>query len=154
MPNLYLSLLDRLIDNDPSQTVESSSQRNITFREIKKSVIRDIENLLNSKRNITPVPNACPEVKQSVFTYGLKDYSADSPNSAFFRTTLLKDIRNTLTQFEPRLKNTVITFETTSGKVRTINFRISGILVVDPIKEAVVFDTNFNANRGEYTIDR
>ncbi len=154
MSNLYLSLLDRLIDDDPLQTVESSTIRNITFREIKKAMIRDIENLLNTKRNITPVPQACPAVERSVFTYGLKDYSADSPNSSFFRTTLLKDIRNTLTKFEPRLKNTVISFETTNGKVRTISFRISGMLVVDPIKEAVVFDTNFNANRGEYTIDR
>ncbi len=152
--NLHASILDRLIDNEPELSAEMSGAGTTDFREIRESVIRDIENLLNTKRNILPVPAACPQVDNSLFTYGLKDYSADSPNSSYFRKKLLKDVRRTLSRFEPRLRNVSVQLETGKNSERGLGFRISGILVVDPISEPVMFDTHFDSKRAEYKIDR
>jgi type VI secretion system protein ImpF len=37
---------------------------------------------------------------------------------------------------------------------RTLGFRITGILVVDPITEPVTFDTYFDVIKGEYVISK
>lgn len=152
--NLHASILDRLIDNEPELSAESTSSQAAGFRAIRESVIRDIEDLLNTTRYILKIPKAFADVDNSVFTFGLKDYSAESPNSAFFRKKLLRDVRNTIIKFEPRLKNVSVHIETLSNSAGGIGFRISGTLVVDPISEPVVFDTRFDSQRGEYHIDR
>jgi len=43
------SLLDRLIDEDPENSREPAQQRLHNARQIKALVIRDLENLLNSR---------------------------------------------------------------------------------------------------------
>ena len=152
--NLHASILDRLIDYEPELSRESSRSQAASFREIKRSVIRDIENLLNAKRNILPVPTAYHHVEKSLFTFGLKDYSADSPTSSFLRKKLLRDVQKTLTKFEPRLRNVSVHLVPLEKEEQGIAFRISGVLVVHPIAEPVIFDTHFNSNRGEYLIEK
>lgn len=152
--NLHASLLDRLIDREPELSMETGQNRAMGFREIRDAVIRDIENLLNTKKTILPVAAAFPEVEKSLFTFGVPDYSADSPNSSLFRKKLLKDIRAALTRFEPRLRNVTVRLDPTSDSERGLGFRISGVLVVDPIAEPVVFDTYFDPKKDRYVIER
>jgi predicted component of type VI protein secretion system len=65
------SLLDRLTDLEPREP----SDRNITREEsasaFRRSVQRDVEALLNSRRTIVPVPAGCNEVLHSAHEYGL-----------------------------------------------------------------------------------
>ncbi|OKY76365.1 MAG: hypothetical protein BM485_03760 [Desulfobulbaceae bacterium DB1] len=152
--NLHASILDRLIDHEPELSSETAQSRSTGFREIREAVIRDIENLLNTKRSILPVSAAFPEVEKSLFTFGVADYSADSPNSSYFRKKLLKDLRNTLARFEPRLRNVTVRVDPSSDNAQGLGFRISGVLVVDPIAEPVIFDTYFDPKKDRYVIER
>ena len=151
--NLRASILDKLIDNDPEDASESVSSRMVSIREIEACVKRDIENLLNTRRTIQMPPATLNEVNNSLYTYGLRDFTAENPSSTLVVQKLRREIAQTITFFEPRLKNVVVHLEN-RGKSRNVHFRIVGTLVIDPLSEPVVFDTLLDPNRGEFLISR
>ena len=150
--NLQASLLDRLLDYEPRVPNEPVQFRLLTMRQIKTSVIRDLENLLNSRRNIYPLPTVFKETSNSIFSYGLQDFTAKNPKSPAVRQQLRHEIEKTISRFEPRLKNVTVDIEESDQKGHGLNFRIYGLLVIEPEREPVTFDTYFDANRCEYVI--
>lgn len=152
--NIQASILDRLIDREPQLSSESVQYRLLNFSQIKAAVIRDLENLLNTKSQIMPVPAAYKEVNDSVFVYGLSDFTSHNPKSPSVRQVLRQNMEKTIVKFEPRLKNVNVQIEAPNEEVRTIRLRISALLVLDPVAEPVTFDTYFDINRGEYSIRR
>lgn len=152
MDNAQASLLDRLIDDDPGNSRESVQYRLLDVRQVKAFVVRDLENLLNSRRSITVLPAQFRELENSVATYGLKDFTAKNTDSQKLRQDIRKDVERSIARFEPRLKNVKVDLETGTKKERNLSFRISAMLVVDPIREPVAFDTYFDSIRKEYVV--
>lgn len=148
------SILDRLVDDEPGVTQEPVQNRMFNIRQVKAMVVRDLENLLNARRQISLVPASYKEVSNSVFVYGLGDFTSENPKSPSVRRQLRQDIEKTIQRFEPRLKNVKVHLEEDIEKGRSLRFRIRGILVVEPETEPVSFDTYFDANRGEYVIQK
>lgn len=152
--NIQASILDRLIDLEPEVSREPVQRRFLTLGQAKASVVRDLENILNTKRSVLVPPNSCKEVNRSLFLYGLQDFTAQSPKSAMVRQLLRQQIEKAISRFEPRLKNVRVNFEVSMQDERTLGFRISGLLVVDPVREPVTFDTYFDVIKGEYVISK
>jgi type VI secretion system protein ImpF len=151
--NLRASILDKLIDNAPEDASESVSSRMVSQREIEACVIRDIENLLNTRRVIHMPPATLNEINNSLYTYGLRDFTAENPSSTLVVQKMRREIAQTITFFEPRLKNVIVHIENRKNN-RNLHFRIAGTLVIDPLSEPVVFDAVLDPNRGEYLISR
>ena len=149
---IQASILDRLIDHDPGVTHEPVQYRLLSFGQIKAAVIRDLENLLNTKRSILVPPVTYREVNNSLFVYGLRDFTAQGPRSPLVRQQLRQDIEKIVARFEPRLKNVTVHLETGAPSERTLRFRITGLLVVDPVAEPVTFDTYLDVTRGAYAV--
>ena len=122
MDNAKASLLDRLIDEDPGNTRESVQYRLLDVRQIKAFVVRDLESLLNCRRNITALPAEFRELHNSVATYGLKDFTAQNTDSRKMRQSVRKDVESAIARFEPRLKNVKVDLETGSNKERNLSF--------------------------------
>jgi type VI secretion system protein ImpF len=152
--NLQASLLDRLIDEEPGLSIESVQYRLLSFGQIKAAVTRDLENLLNARRNIMVPPDAFEELNKSLFVYGLQDYTAQNPRSPTAKQQLRLDVEQTIARFEPRLRNVTVHLEAAGANERVLKFRISAVLVIDPVAEPVTFDTFFDVNRGEYIISK
>jgi len=152
MDNAQASLLDRLIDTDPSNSRESVQHRLLNVRQVKASVARDLENLLNSRRMISLIPEGMRHLANSVMTYGLKDFTAENTASMTVMQTIRKDVEQATARFEPRLRNVKVAVEVGNQKERNLNFRISAMLVVDPIREPVTFDTHFDAIHKKYVV--
>ena len=152
--NSRASILDRLLDDEPNVSREPAQHRLFDIRQIKAMVIRDLENLLNTRRQILPVSASYREVNNSVFMYGLGDFTSENPKSPSVRQQLRQDIEKTILKFEPRLKNVNVRLEEDPEKGRNLRFRISGMLVVESETEPVSFDTYFDSNRGEYVIQK
>ena len=150
--NIQASVLDRLIDNDPGVSHEPVQYRLLDIRQIRRSVIRDLENLLNSRRFILSIPGEFKEVNNSLLVYGLRDFTSLDPRNPGIKQRLRNEVKQTISRFEQRLKNVTVHIETQEGNERNIRFRITGMLVVDPIREPITFDTFFDINRGEYVI--
>ena len=152
--NLKASILDRLVDDEPGISHESVQNRLVSIGQIKASVIRDLENLLNTKRQIMLPPVAYKEVNNSLFVYGLGDFTSQNPASPWVRQQLRLDIEKTVARFEPRLQNVTVHVETVTRKDRSLRFRITALLVVEPVTEPVSFDTYFDLSRREYVISK
>lgn len=154
-PVLQASILDRLIDYEPSAYSESVQYSLTGIEQIKFSVVRDLENLLNTRRQILTPSAKYKEANNSFLMYGLKDFTSENPKSLFTKQKLRQDIEKTIARFEYRLQNVGVHFEISSNKnEKSLRFRIVGLLVVEPITEPVTFDTYFDVNRGEYVISK
>lgn len=152
--NVRASILDRLIDHEPGLSHEPVQYCLVSIGQIKASVVRDLENLLNTRRQILILPVEYSQVNDSLFVYGLQDFTSKNPGSPFVKQRLRQDIEKTISRFEPRLKNVSVHLETTAQNKRNLRFRIKGMLVVEPVAEPVTFDTYFDVNKGEYIISR
>jgi len=145
-------VLDRLVDMEPDVSREPVQRRLLNMAQIKASVIRDLENLLNTRRSIIIPPIEYREMHHSLFIYGIKDFSSENPKNPRTKRELRREIEQIILQFEPRLKNVIVRLENPRENERALRFRISGLLVVEPLSEPVTFDTFFDVNRGEYII--
>ncbi len=140
------------MDHEPRISHEPIQYRLVGIRAIKASVKRDLEKLLNTRRQILIPPVEYKEVNSSLFVYGLQDFTSQNPRSPSVKQKLRQDVEKTISLFEPRLKNVTVHLETPAQNERNLMFRITGLLVIEPITEPVTFDTYFDVNRGEYII--
>jgi len=147
-----LSVLDRLIDEDPKSRSEAPLTRVQSVRELKSALKRDLEWLLNTKRTIDPAPESASETVRSVYHYGFTDTSSKSVLSTRDQGDLVREMENAIANFEPRLKRARVRMEPMEGNYRTLKFVIEGLLCMDPEPEAVRFDTLLEVGKGEYTI--
>jgi type VI secretion system protein ImpF len=150
--NAPASILDRLIDLDPGATRESVPFRLQDIRQVKTSVVRDLENLLNTKWLVAEPPGAFRNLRESLWLYGLRDFSADNPKAPAVRQQLRREIERTISRFEPRLRSVSVQLDAESEKERTLRFRISAMLIVEPLSEPVTFDTVLDVNRTQFKV--
>ena len=150
--HIQRSLLDRLIDLSPEVSRDSASYRTADMGQIKGLVARDLEKLLNTKSPALPPPPAFREVARSLHIYGLSDFTSQNPKSAAVRQRLRMEIEQAIRLFEPRLRNVSVRIEATPQNERNLRFKITGLLVLDPVTEPVAFDTIFDVGRGEYAV--
>lgn len=146
------SVLDRLLDFEPNLTSESPKSRSRSLRELKQSVRRDLEWLLNTRQYAGEIPSRLEEVQKSVLTYGLPDFTALGAKSPSEQKRLVKELETALRLFEPRFMDLRITLEPPSNTERVLRFRIDARLKVDPSPEPVSFDTVLALGSGEYVV--
>jgi len=144
--------LDRLIDLDPDVSREPVPFRLQDIRQVKTSVVRDLENLLNTKWLVAEPPGAFRNLRESLWLYGLRDFSADNPKAPAVRQQLRREIERTISRFEPRLRSVSVQLDAESEKERTLRFRISAMLIVEPLSEPVTFDTVLDVNRAQFKV--
>ena len=147
------SVLDRLIDYEPGVSREPVQNRLADYRQLMASVRRDLENLLNTKNFVSSQAAGYNELQNSLFVYGLPDFTSQNPKSASVRDQLRQEVEMAISRFEPRIANVMVLSETDAQDFRTLGFRITGLLMVDPMPEPITFDTRFDINKGEYTIE-
>jgi type VI secretion system protein ImpF len=149
-----LSVLDRLTDNDPrTPTVEAPLTRAESVRALKAGVRRDLEWLLNTRRTPDDPGAARVETENSLYNYGLPDFSAYSIASPKDQTKLVRALQAAVKTFEPRLANVrILPLEVTSTGLRTLRIRIEGLLLMDPAPELISFDTMLQLTTGDFRI--
>lgn len=148
------SLLDRLLDDEPGVSQEPVRRQMATVRQIKAAVARDLENLLNSKNFYPALPPVYKELNGSVFVYGLPDFTSSNPRSPGVRFRLRQELLKAISRFEPRLRDVNVRIEDPEENERNLRFKITALLVLDPVTEPVTFDTVFDINRSEYTVSK
>jgi type VI secretion system protein ImpF len=149
-----LSVLDRLIDEDPDSRVETPPTRSQSVRLMKTAVRRDLEWLLNTRRVAMPPSESLREVNRSAYIYGLPDFTTYSLSSPKDQARLVRYLQSTVKLFEPRLANIrIIPLPDNTPGTRTLHFRIEGLLLMDPAPELVSFDTVLELTSGEYEVE-
>jgi type VI secretion system protein ImpF len=143
------SVLDRLIDHEPNSSVEASVSRLESVRRLRKWVGRDLEWLLNTRRNFQEPDESLKEINRSVYVYGLPDFSTYTMASPADQTKLLRHLLTAIKLFEPRLANVrIVPLENPTVGMQRFRLRIEGMLLMDPAPEPVSFDTLIELRSG------
>lgn len=149
---IRLSLLDRLLDNEPDKSVEAPLDDNQKLRIIQSSVRRDLEDLLNTRYRCVAWPPELTELDDSLINYGIPDFTASGLNAAQDSDILIKAIRLSISLFEPRLTEVRIERVNEEFVDRTFRFRIEAMLLVEEKKHRVQFDSSLESATGQFAV--
>ncbi|MCY7377391.1 MAG: type VI secretion system baseplate subunit TssE, partial [Pyrinomonadaceae bacterium] len=146
------SVLDRLLDFEPKSSQEAPKSRSKSLRELKQSVRRDLEWLLNTRCYPEDVDEKLEEVLKSVVFFGLPDFTGVSAKSHVEQKRLTLALETAIKYFEPRFIDLKVRLEPVSNIDRTLRFRIEANLDIDPAPEPVVFDTVLQLGSGGFAV--
>jgi type VI secretion system protein ImpF len=145
------SVFDRLLDDDPAAEGQIFD-RFQSLRQLRKSVGRDVEALLNTRQEaLEPLPPGL-EVSRSLLSYGLPDFTSLSLLNPYDRNRIRRAIEQAIINFEPRLKRVRVTLEPPREHDRSLRFRIDALLQVNPIREPVTFDAVLQLDTYHYHV--
>jgi type VI secretion system protein ImpF len=150
---LRASLLDRLML--PPGASRGGSQLVIGVRELRESVARDLDWLLNSRRFLDVDLEGLKEVRSSILNYGMPDYTPTSWRNDKELGSIARTIEDLLRRFEPRLRPgsiRVTALKPTDPDDMRPHFRIDAVLHVDPVNEPVSFDTDVDVETSRIAV--
>jgi len=150
---LVPSVLDRLLDGDPEVSREAPMSRNQVLRELKLSVRRDLENLLNTRWRFTNWPPNLDDLDVSLVNYGIPDFTGVAMSSASSREQLRGVVEQVIRKFEPRFKSVKVKLlENADETDRSLRLRIDALLYAEPAPEPVVFDSHLEPVSGNFAV--
>lgn len=140
-------LFDRLIDLDPTIPTEPQPLRTLNRRELRESVRREVERLLNTR---CPIPaHLLDERERTVIDYGIPDLAEFGAHKADDHKRLALIFTQTIAAFEPRLRRVRVSVERLPDTKRGLVARIEGLLVVESVTEPVSFPIVIRDESGE-----
>lgn len=146
------SLFDKLFDGD-GQTPHAL--RRLSVEEIKETVARDIEALLNTRMVFTEASlKRFPECQRSVLTYGLSDFSGLSLASFYDREFICRSLEQAIARHEPRLTQVRVVLQVDSRATSVLYFAITAMLDVGPAHEPVTFDATLQPSTLQYSVSK
>ena len=152
-PVAQLSLLDRLIDEEPDKPRDPPLSSAESISVLRRSVRRDLEALLNTRRRWRSWSEGYVELAASSLGYGISDFSAGAFNDPRRREWLRSDVEQTIRRFEPRLVRLRVTLMDPKDELEArLHLRIEGLLRVEPAPEPIAFDTLVDAATAEVLV--
>lgn len=136
------SILDRLLDDEPHNQTERDLGTHQRLEQLRNSVRRDLESLMNSRYRIIEPPEDYEELENSLLNYGLPDLATVNIIDQEKRKAFTSKLESILRQFEPRFKSVKVSYLDNKEETdRTLRFRIDATLYADPAPEIVIFDS-------------
>jgi type VI secretion system protein ImpF len=152
---LLPSVLDRLIDLDPSNRNEAARDRAQLLRDLKSSVRRDLENLLNTRICFLDLPADLPRLQTSIANYGVPDFGSLIMESANSMDGLRGRIEDVIRRYETRFKDVSVELDADSKSrfSRSFRFVIHGVLHAEPEPEPVTFSSQMHKIAREFRVE-
>ena len=136
------SVLDRLLDDEPHNQTEQDPGQHQLVKQLRNSVRRDLETLLNTRYRVTKPPEDLHEVDRSLLNYGLPDLATINISDSKKRDEFTARLQTTLVEYEPRFKSVKVSYIDNKDETdRTLRFRIDAVIYADPLPQVVVFDS-------------
>lgn len=153
---LQPSLLERLTDRNPSQKQESLEKRVLSMRQLRESVLRDLEWLLNSG-NLDSIMDldAYPAVAESTLNYGVP-HLAGTTSSDVDATEMERRLRQAIWRFEPRILRDSVKIHLAINENKmthnALSFSIEGMLWADPVPMHLYLKTEVDLEMGTFSV--
>lgn len=145
----WAAILDALIDA-PAAGSGDLVQRTA---QVQQHVLRNLENVLNSRRTPEPPPRYLKHACDSLVMVGLPDFTGSGFDDDAQRKALCTEIDKAIRAFEPRLRNVEVRLESESNATdRILHFRILGDLQVEPQPQRVVYESQLDCANGLITV--
>jgi type VI secretion system protein ImpF len=141
-PTVRSSLLDRLIDDEPEQPFDKPVSAAQALAALRRSVMRDLEALMNTRRRWRAWSPTLTELSVSSVGYGVPDFTAGVVNDPIQQERLRSEIELTIRRFEPRLgRLRVMLMENSNPLEPRLRLRIEALLHAETAHEPVAFET-------------
>lgn len=145
------SLYDKLFDDLPV----GAARWRLTLEQLKDSVARDLEALLNTRVILDDeASQAFPVATRSVSGFGLGDFAGLSLASVYDRQRICSSIAAAIADHEPRLRDVHVELELQRKTVNALYFSINAVLFVRPAQEPVAFDAFLQPTSLQYSVSR
>lgn len=140
---LVSSIYDRLIDNNPEVSEEPGISRSQLLRQLRESVRRDLENLLNTHMPCHESFENMDQLPYSSINYGIADFTGTNLGSIREKEKFRKQLEKIISFFEPRFKSVHVELVDASEQFdSTLRFRINAELNVQSAVKPVIFDSS------------
>lgn len=152
---LQPALLDRLTDEERTDSQESRNRRVLSIQRLRESVLRDVAWLLNTTNLAQDdLAKNHPHVAKSVLNYGLPDL-AGLTASAVDIAELESLVRQAIWDFEPRILRHTLHVRAHAGDEMSHNalvFEITGELWAQPVPLELFLKTEIDLESGEIAV--
>lgn len=149
------SLLDRLIDYDPELSQDAARSNIARLQDLKLSVRRNLEALLNTRRPYQTWSASSAELPRSMLAYGVPDVSDSAADLMTTRERLRAAVEQALRTFEPRLKAVRVSIARSEQESdRTLRFRIEAVIRRGGILDPIAFESVLQPASGAFDISR
>lgn len=146
------SLFDKLFEAEGQSPY---ALRRLSIEEMKETVARDIEALLNTRMVFTEEDlRRYPNCRRSVLTYGLSDFSGLSLASHYDREFICRSLEQAIARHEPRLTQVRVMLQVDSRATSVLYFAITAMLDVGPAHEPVTFDATLQPSTLQYSVTK
>jgi type VI secretion system protein ImpF len=146
------SLFERLFDDHVSSGADHLL-RGLTIEQMKASVARDLEALLNSRLGVrSEMTDGYPHARASILTFGLRDFAGMSFESPLDQRNICESISQAIERHEPRLRNVSVELTSPDKHIQLLNFSVRAMLVLDPAYEPVSFDAFLQPMTQKYDV--
>lgn len=146
------TLFEKLFDDQPRYVSEINPLRRWNIDELKGSVARDLEALLNTRSSFSKSLDDYPLVRRSVLNFGILDFVGLSTANPEHCDRICREIEQTIADHDPRLSQIKVEMEMDSDHVGSLLFTIRAVLVVYPINEMISFDAVLQPSTQQYSI--
>ncbi len=138
------SLLDKLVPQEATRGRSSADS-------IEESIIRDLEMLLNTRREESLVPPEFEQTATSIVNFGIPDLSkCGSLRLGPEQTKLCRWIEDAIRNFEPRLGNVAVRVVDRENVNPVLRFRVEG--KAEFTARRVAFELGLKRDSGELAI--
>jgi type VI secretion system protein ImpF len=145
------TILDRLAPPRRYTGAIGSSRYLSEEEEISASITRDLNVLLNTRREEFLVPPEFEQTATSIFNFGIPDFTkCGSLRSAAEQARLCKWIEEAIRTFEPRLRNISVRVLDSENVTSVLRFRVEA--KADLISDRMSFEMGLKRDTGELAV--
>ncbi|MBO0662662.1 type VI secretion system baseplate subunit TssE [Jiella sp. MQZ9-1] len=118
-------LLDRLIDAEPDSPEDAPQRPVDQMRQLREGIRRDLEALLNTRRNPVSTPAALPALDSALVSYGIDGFVAANLATEAAKLRFARAVERRIAMFETRLSNVSVTIiKRSDDRDRALRMRI------------------------------
>ena len=147
------TLLDRLFDDAPHQRVEAQPRRLCSLDDYKLSVVRDLEIMVNTRRELlAEALDNYPLLQGTVLEYGLPDFIGKGAHSAEDRQLIQRQLELAIERGDHRFRNVRVILAEHTEQSRMLRFRVEALLILVDVTRSISFDAVLQVNTQEYRV--
>ncbi|HSU13842.1 type VI secretion system baseplate subunit TssE [Longimicrobium sp.] len=132
-------LFERLVDMDHRSRGEQDPARVLDPQELRVSVRRELERLLNTRCALAA--EVLETRERTTLEYGLPDFGHLQTRDTGAHKLIAEEVRRAVAAYEPRLKQVTVAVERSAGpdEERRLTVRVDAMIVVGDVMEPVSF---------------
>ena len=146
-PLVGQSIMERL-----SEAYEQPNTQAASLRVLKEAIRRDLEAVLNTRRQMGAELDGYSQAAGSVLNFGVEDLSSLRADPEGYLLQMQRAVQKCVMEYEPRLADISVTVQDAQIEVREIRLHIEAQLILSRTGERVSFDTIFDVSRETYSV--